>query len=190
MIYTRPQRVLHSLFALLMVGQLFTESFMRHPKPGRVLTHEQALFFEAHEFVGLALLFIVAARFALLIGNGSDIARLFPWASKAGLARIVADLKSLPRSLFQDPNQHEGAIAGSIHGFGLLLGLGLGLTGSFIFAGMNPDGSMDTATHGIKEVHEVLGTLLWIYVIGHVAMAIVHQLMGHRSLQRISPASK
>jgi len=51
-------------------------------------------------------------------------------------------------------------------------------------------GGMDDVVHALKEVHEVLGGLLLYYVIGHVAMVVLHQIKGHRSLQRISPLSK
>jgi len=61
----------------------------------------------------------------------------------------------------------------------------LGVTGSIIFLGIKHDGSMPPAIHTIKEIHELLGTTLWIYLIGHVSMAVLHQIKGHRVMQAI-----
>jgi len=35
-----------------------------------------------------------------------------------------------------------------------------------------------------------MGTLLWIFIIAHMTMAIYHQLLGHKALQYIFWAEK
>jgi len=192
--YPRINRILHSLFALMMVFQLISEELMKRPKLvdglPRVRSDEQILFFEAHEWIGVILLVVVGLRFMMMLGNPEDIQRLFPFLSAERMKGVFSDLKELLTGKIKAPT-HDDCLAGFVHGLGLLLGLALGLTGTAMFVGMDPiNGTMNEFVHTLKEVHEVLGELLWYYVIGHVAMVVVHQIKGHRSLQRISPMSK
>lgn len=195
--YPRINRILHSLFASLMVLQLIDNEFMKRPKlvdgMPRMRTDEQIFFFDLHEWVGVILLVIVGLRFAMLLGNPEETKRLFPFLSAERFRGVIAELKEIPgwfRGQFKAPGD-DNHLAGLVHGLGLLLGLALGLTGTAMFAGMDPiTGAMDEVVREFKEIHEVLGELLLYYVIGHVAMAIIHQIKGHRVLQRISPLSK
>jgi len=192
--YSRINRILHSLFALMMVFQLISEELMKRPKLvdglPRVRSDEQILFFEAHEWIGVILLVVVGLRFMMMLGNPEDVQRLFPFLSAERMKGVFGDLKELLTGKIKAPT-HDDYLAGFVHGLGLLLGLALGLTGTAMFVGMDPiNGTMNEFVHTLKEVHEVLGELLWYYVIGHVAMVVVHQIKGHRSLQRISPMSK
>jgi len=84
----------------------------------------------------------------------------------------------------------QDSLAKTVHGSGLLLALGLGLTGLIIFLEISPEGSIGALGHEALEVHELLGTLLWIFIIAHMAMAIYHQLLGHKVLQYIFWAEK
>ncbi|MEW5790945.1 MAG: hypothetical protein ACOY4L_01175 [Pseudomonadota bacterium] len=38
-----------------------------------------------------------------------------------------------------------------------------------------------------REAHEFIATFVWIYWVGHVAIAVLHQLMGHPVFERIRP---
>ena len=195
--YPRINRILHVLFGTMMVFQLISEELMKRPKlvdgAPRVRSDEQVLFFDLHEWFGITLLIIVALRLSLLLGNPEEVQRLFPFVSVERMRGLIVELKEIP-SWFAGklrPPSDDDHISGLVHGLGLLLGLVLGLTGTSRVVGMDPvNGTMDEFVHAMKETHEVLGELLWYYVIGHVAMALVHQLKGHRSLQRISPFSK
>jgi len=195
--YPFINRILHALFASMMVFQLISEELMKRPKlvdgAPRIRTDEQVFFFELHEWFGIILLVIVGLRLSLLLGNPEEARKLFPFVSMDRMRGVVAELKEIPGWLvgkIRAPGDDD-YISGLVHGLGLLLGLALGLTGTTMFVGMDPtDGTMDGFVHTMKEIHELLGGLLFYYVIGHVAMALVHQLKGHRSLQRISPFSK
>jgi cytochrome b561 len=35
------------------------------------------------------------------------------------------------------------------------------------------------------QAHRILANLMWAYVVGHAGMAVLHQVCGHRVLQRI-----
>jgi len=195
--YPRINRILHFLLGSMMVFQLISEELMKRPKlvdgAPRIRTEEQMFFFELHEWFGIILLIIVGLRLSLLLGNPEEARKLFPFVSMERMKGVVAELKEIPGWFVGKitPPGDDDYVSGLVHGLGLLLGLALGLTGTIMFVGMDPtDGTMDSFVHLMKETHEVLGELLWYYVIGHVAMALVHQLKGHRSLQRISPLSK
>ncbi len=195
--YPKINRILHSLFALLMVAQLINEEFMKRPKLvdgfPRVRTDEQIFFFDMHEWLGVILLVVIGLRFMMMLGNPEEVRRLFPFISAERMKGVFADMKEIPgwfTGKLKAPSD-EDCLAGFVHGLGLLLGLAMGLTGTAMFVGMDPiTGSMGEFVHELKEIHEVLGELLLYYVIGHVAMVVLHQLKGHRSLQRISPMSK
>lgn len=195
--YPRVNRVLHAMFALMMVFQLISEELMKRPKlvdgVPRERTADQIWFFEMHELFGVLLLIIVGVRFSLLLGNGDEVRRLFPFFSIGRMKGVIEELKGIPGWVAgRIPAPREADyLSGLVHGLGLLLGLALGITGTAMYVGMDPvNGTMNDFVYLLKEMHEVLGELLFYYVIGHVGMAIVHQLKGHRSFQRISPLSK
>jgi len=195
--YTRVNRILHSMFASLMVLQLIDAEFMKRPKlvdgVPRMRTGQESFLFDLHEWVGMLLLIIVFLRLMMLLGNPEETKRLFPFLSAERMKGVLADLKEIPGWFVGriKPPTEDDHLAGFVHGLGLLLGLALGLTGTAMFVGMDPiTGAMDEVVRSFKEIHELLGGLLLYYVIGHVAMALVHQIKGHRSLQRISPLSR
>ncbi len=195
--YPRINRILHFMFGSMMVFQLVSEELMKRPKlvdgAPRIRTDEQIVFFELHEWFGIMLLIIVGLRLSLLLGNPEEVRKLFPFLSMERMQGVITELKEVPGWFVGkiSPPKDDDHLSGLIHGLGLLLGLALGLTGTIMFVGMDPtDGTMDSFVHLMKETHEILGELLWYYVIGHVGMALIHQLKGHRSLQRISPLSK
>lgn len=184
--YDKITKILHWLIASTILIQLLSETFMKRPKPGRIRSEDQELFFEVHEWFGVIVLVLVLLRF-LFIMDREEWSKLFPWITAEGCRGIISELKEVPGWLIgklRDAGEQD-YIAKTVHGLGLLLALALGISGTVLFVGMNPDGSMGDVVHFFKETHELLGELLWIYVIGHVVMALLHQVMGHRSLQRI-----
>ena len=51
-------------------------------------------------------------------------------------------------------------------------------TGSTLFFGMAPDGSMPSAVKKVEEIHSFMANFIWVYFVGHVAMALFHQIKG------------
>ena len=45
--------------------------------------------------------------------------------------------------------------------------------------------TQNTPTGLILEIHKAISNLMWASVIGHVGLTLVHQLAGHRVLQRM-----
>jgi cytochrome b561 len=195
--YPAVNRLLHALFASMIVFQLFSEEMMKRPKlvdgVPRIRTDGQIFFFEMHEWFGIALLLIVGLRVALMLGSADEMRRLMPFFSCQRMQGVFAELKEIPGwfvGKLRAPGEEDN-LSGFIHGLGLLLALAMAITGTAMFFGMHEiDGTMNGFVHTMKELHEVLGELLWYYVIAHVAMGLFHQVKGHRSLQRISPFSK
>lgn len=196
--YDRLTRWLHVGFVLGVPLQLLSENFMKHPKlvdgVPRIRTAAEANFFEMHEFVGMAVLVVVVLHIIWSASrSGGGLSRLFPYFRAGGCSGLVAELKQVP-SWFSG-KLHETAedsvLAGAVHGLGLLLILAMGATGATIFFGMDEvTGHMNSFVHDMKELHEGLGTLVWIYLIGHVGMAALHKMKGHDLLSRISPLAK
>jgi len=186
--YTFEEKVLHFLIAGGMLLQLVLEQWMQRPKPGETITVLQALFFGAHEFIGISLLGIVMTRFMLMAGDREAFLRLFPWFEKKGRQSLAYELKNALSGWFSGNLKAIGEqdfLAKAVHGLGLLLALGLGLTGLTLFIEISPEGSTGALGHGTMEVHGLMGTLLWVFIIGHITMTIYHQLLGHRALQHI-----
>jgi len=180
--------MLHFLIAGGMIFELLIENWMLRPKSGETATVSQVLLFGAHEFIGVGLLVIVMTRFMLMAGSRKDFLRLFPWLEEGGRQSLASELKGALPGWFSGKLKDTGeqdSLAKTVHGLGLLLALGLGLTGLILFIEISPEGATGTLEHAAMEVHALMGTLLWIFIIAHIAMTIYHQLLGHRVLQYI-----
>jgi len=192
--YDRLTRWLHVGLVLAIPLQLLSEEFMRHPKVGRVRTDAEIAFFEMHEWVGMAALAIVLIHILWSTTKaGGGLARLFPYFSAGGCKSIIAELKQVPGWFTGKlhATAEESALAGAVHGLGLLLVIAMGATGAVIFFGMDEvTGQMGDFAHDMKELHETFGPLVWIYLIGHVGMVALHKIKGHDLLSRISPLAK
>jgi len=186
--YSAEEKMLHFLIAGGMIFELVIENWMLHPKSGEAATAYHVLFFGAHEFIGISLLVIVITRFMLMAGNRQDFLRLFPWFEKGGCQSLVNELKNALPGWFSGNLKDVGEqdfLAKTVHGLGLLLALGLGCTGLMLFIEISPEGTTSALEHVATEAHKLMGTLLWIFIIAHIAMATYHQLLGHRVLQYI-----
>jgi len=186
--YSAEEKIFHFMIAGGMIFELIIENWMLRPKSGETATVSQVLFFGAHEFVGIGLLVIVMTRFMLMIGERENFMRLFPWFEKGGRQGLVNELKGDLPGWFSGNLKDTGEqdfLAKTVHGLGLLLALGLGCTGLILFIEISPKETLGSLGHDAMEIHELMGTLLWVFIIAHFAMAIYHQLLGHRTLQKI-----
>lgn len=191
--YEKVTRMLHLFLLLTVLAQLLTEQLMRVPKPGEPIDLVAGFIFSVHQMIGFVVLIIAITYLLVIMDKVENRMRLFPWLEQglrtALLAEIRHDLPGWFKGKLPAPDQAH-LIAGTVHGLGLLLATGLGVTGSIIFLGIKHDGSMPPAIHTIKEIHELLGTTLWIYFVGHVSMAVMHQIKGHRVMQAIFSSEK
>lgn len=189
--YNTFTKVLHLALVLVVILQLALAANMEHPEPG---THPPAWrleLFEWHEAVGLLLLLLVVVHLVHTLRDAGDESAwhiLFPWLRQEGRDQLIEELKMVPGWLRHGPPPQDVGIAlpGTVHGAGLLLLLAMGLSGLIIFFGMGEDGSHPEWVHAVMEIHaDALGTLLWIFLIGHAGMAFWHEWLGHKSKNRI-----
>lgn len=186
MIYSRTIRILHALLALTIVFQLVVALVMAHPHSGRTMSPTGAFWFQWHEWVGLAAAAVLLASwlYRLKYFSREGQSRLFPWLNGAGRDELIADLrlffllkwKALPET---------GALAGAVHGLGLLIATAMAVSGTVLFFGLWPDNVVTPSVHSVMEVHSTLATLMWAYLYGHTIMAIWHQFLGHGSIARM-----
>jgi len=186
--YEKSIRILHLILLLTVLSQLLTELFMQVPKPGEQFAALPLLLFSIHWVIGFFVLIIALSYLMLIMDREDHRNRRSPWLEQdlrsALIAEIKRDVPGWLKGKLPVPDQAH-LIAGTVHGLGLLLATGLGSTGVIIYLGMKHDGSMPAAIHAIKEIHEIFGILLWLFVIGHLSMALMHQIKGHRVIQNI-----
>jgi len=189
MYYEKITRILHWGFALLIPLQLLSEELMKRPKPGRIRDDMQIFFFEMHELIGYIAFCLVVARLVWgLFSSEASWMRLYPYFSKTGRELLMYELKHEVPGWFKGklPNpSRERCMASAVHGLGLLLVTAMGFTGVMMGLGMEESGLMTGMIHEAKEIHEMLGELLWIYIFAHVGMTALHMFLGHPMLRRI-----
>jgi cytochrome b561 len=184
--YSLPIRVLHVLFAVGIPAQLLLSTAMRQPRPGRVRDVFETLSFAAHQYLGLALLAILVVHWLLhLAGHApKGFTHFFPWFSRERRRRLTAEARDLLRFRIAAP-QTQDAVAGAIQGLGLVIASLLAITGGVIYLGMADDGTMSGTVRSIRKVHTTLAPLMWGYLGIHIAAAMAHVAVGHRSILAI-----
>ncbi|GAV19386.1 prokaryotic cytochrome b561 [Mariprofundus micogutta] len=191
--HDRTIRILHIFIIITVFTQLLTELFMQVPKPGEKIDPLMGLIFSAHEIMGMVVLTIVIVYLMIVGDKEEHRSRLFPWLTADGRSGLICELKrDVPgwfKGILSKPEDAH-LIAGSVHGLGIILAFLLGATGCIIYLGMKHDGSMPPAIKSIREFHELLGTTMWIFVCGHLFMATMHQIKGHRVLQAMFSGEK
>ncbi|MEO5377261.1 MAG: cytochrome b/b6 domain-containing protein [Magnetococcus sp. DMHC-6] len=184
MLYDRFTRLLHLFIATGIFGQMGVSLIMIHPKPGR----PGDIFFEMHETLGLILLGVLVVNWVWVLIRQGKVAPglLFPWFTWSRYGDILRDIQRYWSHIRQftlpDTNQ-PSPLASSIQGVGLSAATLLGATGTILFFGITDHGTMPGWVHDVKELHEIFGSLLWLYLIVHASMGILHQLSGHGSMR-------
>lgn len=188
--YDRVVRFLHAGMALAVVIQMLSSLVMQVPQPGRVPLEPQHAFFLIHEASGLTLVTLLVLHWLWdLSGHvAGGWGHLFPWFSRARLRALLAALKALPTWLRDSSAVDEEVmypLVGAVHGLGLLTVTAMALTGATMVLGMGPGGSLGTILRTVRWAHEFVANFMWAYVIGHVAMALLHQARGERLITKM-----
>jgi cytochrome b561 len=181
--YDRVIRWLHAGIALGVVIQLSTSQMMEVPEPGGSLTGAGHSLFMVHRWSGITIFAMVILHW--LWGLGGHITggwgHLFPWFSKSRFEALISDVKAVPEWLHgQLPDQRTRTLplVGAVHGLGLLAVSGMVATGATLFFGIAADGSMPAGVKTVEEIHAFLANFIWVYLVGHVVMALFHQIKG------------
>ena len=174
-----PTRLLHLALLLSVLWQLIGSNFVDRPRPDRPGNWS----YQVHQVVGLVTLGLVLAfwLWALVRRRDTPIGTLFPWFSARRRAALAADIRMHWNQLRQwrlPESPIEAPLASAVHGLGLLTVLAMAASGAWLYTMSIPDGLP-------LQFHELASNLLWAYLTGHAGLAVVHQLCGHRVLQRI-----
>lgn len=172
-------RLLHAALLLAVLWQLIGSNFSEPARIGQPAN----FMFELHEIGGLATLGLVVAfwLWSMVRRRETPFAALFPWLSATRLKALGADLSRHWGELkrFRLPGgEAETPLASAVHGLGLLTVLAMGASGAWLFTQAVPDGL-------VLEVHKIIANLMWAYVVAHAGLAVLHQVAGHRVLQRM-----
>jgi cytochrome b561 len=178
--YDRFTRLLHLFLAIGIFVQLLISEIMDEPESD----HPADLFYLVHEFLGLALLGILGVYWVWVVIRKSETSffQLFPWLSVSRYQPILEDLKKYTKSILSlglPDSESPSPLAKAVQGAGLVVALLLGVSGLLIFLYAPPDGELDGWLHLIEEIHEAFGSILWVYLVAHISMAMLHQLAGH-----------
>jgi len=172
-------RILHLALIATVLHQLIGSNFMERPLPG----DDPGLPFLLHEGVGMGgfgLVLLFWLWTLLRDRRETSLARLMPWLSSSGRRAVLADIGASLRGLarLEAPPGGHAALAGAVHGLGLLTLTALALTGAswfLLFAG-TPLGGIVIGMHGF------FANLMWAYLIGHASVAILHHAVGDEVL--------
>lgn len=167
--HSRTTRWLHLLIALAIVAQMIM-SLIEEPR----LDPPENFWFEVHEKVGLAslALLFVFWIWAVLRRREEGLGHFFPWFSASRLRELSRDLRA-HAALFRTgelPISADQPLAGAVHGLGLIVATILAVTGTV--------GYFFASVPYMLGIHEAMVWPMWIYLIGHAAMAIVHEFKG------------
>ena len=184
--YSQPIRILHALLAFAITLQLLLSTVMRQLRPGRARTALEAVTFAWHQYVGLALVIILAVHWLLQMARHAPkgLAHLFPWFSRDRMERLKLEAHELLTLRLREPEKQD-AIAGAFQGLGIVIATVMAITGCAVYFGMADDGTMSATTRSIRSVHTTVALLMWGYLGVHVAATLAHLAVGHRSILAI-----
>jgi len=181
-----PTRFLHLLLAAAIVHQLVVSLFMEAPRGGRL--GDTA--FDLHQYVGVGSMGIIFLFWiwTLVRRREHHVATLVPWLSSKRRRAVFADLglhlSALKRFELPLPGE-ESPLVSAVHGLGLIAATAMAATGTAIFFLAAPDGSLTGYASTVLDLHSLLASLMWVYVIAHAATAVLHQISGQKVLQRM-----
>ena len=186
MTYSRTTRILHSLIALTITFQLIVSLVMEHPSNTRAMSQAGAFWFEWHEWIGLAATAVLLLSWIYRLVNfkRENQSMLFPWVNTAGRKHLLTELRMF-LTLKWKTLADTGPLAGTIHGLGLLIASAMAITGSILYIGLWPNNVANPNIRNMMEIHSTLATIMWIYLYGHVIIALWHQFVGHASIAKM-----
>ncbi|MEO6299664.1 MAG: hypothetical protein ABIV25_01835 [Paracoccaceae bacterium] len=146
-------RWVHAALAIAVGMELVTGLIMQGPKGG----HPVDMFYRVHQVSDAGVLALAAGFWAVIAmrHGGTALGAMVPWFNRARLRAMVVDVR---RS--DAPPYREGApITAAVRG------AELGLVTIMAFCGVS----------GEPEIlHDLLGGLVWLVVILHLLMALLH----------------
>jgi cytochrome b561 len=152
--------------------QLLNSEFMSRPEAGDA----PSVLYLMHEYIGLASFGVVLAFWVwTLVRRGETrLDAMFPWLFPARMRAIFVEITAAGVLRGEEMFERVSEIlAGAVHGLGLLVVTGMAVTGTvYYFANGTP------WAHEALGLHRLMANLMWAYLLGHGAVAILHHLLG------------
>ncbi len=186
-VHSRATRFLHAGIAVSVIAQLGSSLLMVPPLDD----HVENTFFVIHEYSGLVSLALAIAFWVIVLvrRRGTPVSKLLPWFSPASRALLWQDIGEHWKTLRSRrlPGYESGApLASAVHGLGLLLILSMAATGGLFYAAMLLGAKEEVLWVGLDlEVHTLLATLAWTYLIGHAGVALLYRYVGQLALDKM-----
>ncbi len=168
------RRINHAVLAAAIIFQVFSSEWMTKPWREGPADTTGRLLFTLHEWAGL-----VAAIAAAVIVWRLLRRKELPRADAAGRAALLSECRALVLDLVSLRMPHADSTATLARAVQVL---GLLLTGWFIATGAAIwlVGAASETAHTIGSIHELGAPLLYVYLAGHIGMAVLHRLFDRR----------
>jgi cytochrome b561 len=112
---------------------------------------------------------------------------MVPWFSALRLKALYLDfclhLKALTRFELP-PYQNDGALAHAVHGLGLILVTIMACSGLsyYVIVALGIH-SAEPDDLFVMQIHFLFANLVWVYLIIHAGIGLLHHILGHSSLR-------
>ena len=179
-------RAFHAALAATIIIQLATSQVMPGPDEAA-----GAWILQLHQYSGLTAAGLAFAFWLTIVlrRDGTSFWTMVPWFSAGRLKALFADIRVHLGAMVRlrvPPSEHDSALASAVHGLGLLLMTVMAGTGLayYVIVGLGlhssePDDML------VMQVHFLFANLVWVYLIAHAGLAMLHQLLGHPTLARM-----
>lgn len=183
--HSGPTRFLHGTLTIAVSVQLITSLIMQAPSA----QHAGNGFFTIHADTDI-LIGVLALMFWVVIAtrrSGTEAGLIFPWFRADRRAAVSADLRrhwAALRNGHLARHQPAAPLAAASLGLGLVLVTIMAATGIGHIVAMDwaPDTSLGD---GLRWLHGLTGSLVWLFLIGHGLTALLHHYTGERDLHSI-----
>lgn len=177
--WTTVSKILHAFIGICVVIQLVTLMLKWYIPLNNSWYAYRSNIFTVHIYDGLIFFWVALAFFLykLFVQASPSAKRLYPYFSK-DMRWVMQDIQTLCG--LRLPVREGGGLAGLIQGLGVLLVLGLGLTGSLAYLTWHDLVSLPLSGKQLIGFHKDLGNILYWYLAGHVGMSVVHRITPKR----------
>ena len=179
--FDNTTKIIHLAMAIVLTLQMGIGLLVHDP--------QTRFFLYLHEYVGILSALVIFVEW-LWIYTASQFSVLFPW-NRAGISLVVKDIRNLGKHRLPEGGDTVG-LSGFWHGIGILSFTFMALTGTILLFVL-PGGHSILGLHStdfvlytrISLYHRLVSYLAWVYLLGHVLFAILHQLAGNDVFGRI-----
>ncbi|AOU99339.1 hypothetical protein BI364_16635 [Acidihalobacter yilgarnensis] len=186
-----PSKIYHWLLSFAISFELFSSTLMSDVSTNSAFPAPSSVgVFDAHQIGGITCALILAAYIRRAWRDPQVRDRLFPWLRPGAMRPVLREARALLRGHLPPAGAAVG-LPGFIHGLGLLVMLGMAVTGVLnilLRPGVTIPFSLGFAPsffiYSVESVvHNAISVMAWVYWIGHVAFAIIHEAAGQGVLR-------